>query len=512
MVSRIIGEGDVLGTGNFSSYIPKPYGGAQQTTQKKKKNFWEDQISTGGSLGGALAGGAAGTAILPGVGTLIGALLGGAAGGFGGQVAENKITGEQDLFKDAGTEALWGGATALPFGAVGKLGKAGFTVAKGLGSDASKLAAKDLVTEAGVKTMSRGAVGKLSLSDALKDAPAKAAAERLALQPSLLQKMGGKLSGAADDLAIKQFRLTPSQLSSFKTKFGEDAGQTIRKYGFNSAEDVATKGIDPLQKQFGELVQGAGNISTDVLRKNFSDTVAKLAGANSSTNRAIGQQLQSEVEGILAKYGKEIPAGKLNDVRREFDSLVNYTNKAADPNKYGVNKRVADVLRKTLQNAEPSGQLKEVGQEISKLRQLSDNVAKQGELGRGSLPLSITGLLGAGAGGVAGGLPGALSTLALTNAVNSQGGRKVLMGAVDGVTKKLTSQAPKDIGQTLKQATTRIGGIGAAQTAMGGVMSQSPSDLNNMAETTPTITTSNPATIIAIGVARAPLLCSCDNF
>lgn len=460
--------------------------------QKKKKDFWTDQISTGGSLAGALAGGAAGTAILPGVGTLIGALLGGAAGGAGGQVAENAISGD-NLGQDVASEALWGGATALPFGAVGKLAKAGGTLVKGLGSEAARTAAKDLVTEAGVKTMTPKAVQALSISDALKNAPAQAAVERLASQTTLSQKLGDKLSGAANDLAIKQFRLTPSQLANFKTKFGEDAGQTIRKYGFNSAEDITAKGINPLQDQFSSLVNNAGNISKDTLKNNFTNTISKLKSANSSTNRAIGDQLQTEVDGLLAKYGKEIPATSLNDIRREFDSLVNYTNKAADPNKYGVNKRVADVLRKTLQEADSTGQLKGVGQEISKLRQLSDNVAKQGELGRGSLPLNVTSLLGAGAGGIAGGLPGALSTMALTNAVNSPTGRNLIMGAVDKTVGKLSTPTKKSIGQTLKQAASRIGGVGATKSVINDQLtSQSPSDLNMMADTTPTSTMSTP--------------------
>lgn len=432
---------------------------------KKKKGFWTDQISTGGSLAGALGGAAAGTAVLPGVGTLIGALLGGAAGGAGGQVAENFVSGD-DLGKDVGSEALWGGATALPFGAVGKLAKAGVTAARGIGNPIAQQAAKDLVVEAGVKTMTPKAVANLSLSDSLKDAAAKQAADRLAQAPTLGQKLAGKLNGVADDLAVKQFRLTPTQLSNFSAKFGEDAGKTIRNYGFTTADDIATKGIEPLQNQFNSMIKNSGNIPTQTVKDNFDTAIAKLTNSASSTNQAIGKNLGEEVGGLLSKYGKEIPATELNKVRREFDGLVNYTQRVADPNKYGVNKRVADTLRQTLQGADPTGQLKNVGNELSKLRQLSDVVAKQGELGRGSLPFGLTQLLSGGVGGVTGGVPGALAGTAVSAAVNSPAGRRTLLSAADKVASGLSKTPSKNIGQTLKSGAVRIGGLGALSGAL----------------------------------------------
>ena len=445
----------------------------QPTTQpKKKKGFWTDQISTGGSIGGALAGGAAGAAVgsvVPIVGTAVGgiagALLGGALGGASGQVAENAITGD-NLSQDVGSEALWGGATALPFGAAAKLGKAGVTVAKGLGSAASKDAAKQLVADAAVKTIPSktlaGALQKGTLSD-----PMIEAVTRAQNAPTLAQKLGGKLSGAADNLAVKQFRLTPTQLFNFKNKFGEDAGQTIRKYGFTSGEDIAAKGVEPLQAQFGDIVSNIGSVSSDALKKNF-DTVSKqLKGSASSDMQALGKQFSAEANGILKKYGDTIDANELNAIRREFDGLVNYTQSVANPARYGVNKRVADTLRKTLQESDPSGQLKSVGQEISKLKQLSDLTAKQGELGRGSLPVNLPGLLGAGAGAGVGGVPGAIAGAALTRAANSSVGRKAAMQTADSLVNKLSSVQPNDIGQSLKSAAIRMGGVGVARSLMG---------------------------------------------
>lgn len=437
------------------------------TPVKKKKGFWEDQISTGGSIGGALAGGAAGTAILPGVGTLIGALIGGAAGGAGGQVVENKVTGEQDLMKDVGTEALWGGATALPFGAVGKLGKAGFTVAKGAGSTAARQGAMDLVREAGVKTMAPKALQKMSLSDALTQ-PMKEAAERVATAPTLAQKLGGKLSGTADDFAVKQFRLTPTQLANYNKKFGEDAGQTIRKYGFTSADDIALNGIDPLQTQFSETVKGIGAIPAATIKQNLDAAAKKLTSSAVSDNKAIGKSLQSEADQLIKRFGKDVDASELNAIRREYDSLVNYTNSVADPARYSVNKRVADALRKTLQSSDATGTLKQTGRELQKLRQLSDVVAKQGELGRGSLPAGLNLVTGAVLGGSGGGIGGALAGAAGQAVVNSPMSRRAMMGVADKLASKLSSSAPKEAGQSLAQTITRMGGIGAGRSMIGG--------------------------------------------
>lgn len=437
---------------------------AQQPT-KKKKGFWQDQISTGGSIAGALGGAAAGTAILPGVGTLIGALLGGAAGGAGGQAAENAVVGDE-LGKDVLSEALWGGATALPFGAVGKLGKAGMTVAKGAGSQAAKTAAMDLVNQAAVKTMPSKtltqALAKGSLPQGMQDA-----AKAVTSAPTLSQKLGQRLTGAADDFAIKQFRFTPTQLTNFGKKFGEDAGQTVRKYGFNSAEDIAVKGIDPLQEQFGALVNGIGTIPTATIKDNLENSVKKLATSAASDNQAVAKQVQAEAKNLLKRFGSTVDANELNTIRREFDSLVNYTQSVANPSRYSVNKRVADVLRSTLQQADTTGKLKGVGQEISKLRSLSELALKQDNLGRGSQPASMLALLGGAMGGGAAGIPGMLTGVASTAVVNSPLAKQLVSDSAGNLSKMLLEREPKDIGQTLKQAAARIGIAGTIHGTFG---------------------------------------------
>jgi len=466
---------------------------AQQAAQpKKKKGFWQDQISTGGGIGGALAGGATGAAIgsaVPIVGTaiggLLGAILGGAAGSGGGEMVENNMTGD-DLWKNVGKEALFGGVTSVPFGAGLKLANAGSKAVTGGLVGVGKKTVGELVQEAGMSTIGKGTVAKLGATGKIGDA-GTAAIERLGTAPTLKQIAGKKLNGAADDLAVKQFRLTPKQQNNYLTKFKEDAGQTIRKYGFTSVDDIAEKGVAPLNDQFGQLVTGIGSVPKATLQKNFDDAIAKLKAAAPSSTKAVGEQVETEAKNILAKAGDTIDANELNAIRREFDQLVNYTEKASNPALYKVNKRVADTIRTTLQKSDPTGQLKDVGREIQKLRQLSDNALQQDMLGRGSLPVGLIQTLSGVLGSAAGGPAGAIGTMATTSAINSAAGRRALMQTADKAAGSLTADiAPRAVGQTVAQAAARMGGIGAAR-SLAGDQSSDMSENTNMAmpSTTP---------------------------
>jgi hypothetical protein len=392
-------------------------GGFSPQPQRKKRNFWLDQLSTAGSI----AGGIGGSFIAPVAGTAGGAALGGALG----ETIENLIDPEGGNWGNVGKEALVSGVMG---GGPLKLLKGG---------------------AAGARALATGA-----------DDVAKVASQ--AAMTPLRQSIGKGVTGAADNLAVKSFRLTPTQLANFKGKFGKDAGEVIRKYGFTSADDIATKGTELLQGQFDTLVTGIPGVTKDALKKSFDSRITKLIKAGPTDKKLMGQQLKKEADSILKGYGDVVDAKSLNTLRREFDSLVNYTAKAADPNKYGVNKRMADALRETLQKADPTGNLKTVGKELQSLRQLSDIAAKQGQLGRGSLPFGLTDMLGAGVGaGSFGGPAGALGGFAATQAVNSNTGRKLAMKGAERLGGKLaTAQG----GQSAFGITGRLGATGLMKT------------------------------------------------
>lgn len=391
-----------LATPPQGSYIDEPL----SARPKRKKNFWLDQISTAGGI----LGGIGGSLVSPIVGTGAGA----AAGSSLGEALENLITGEsigKNVIKEGALGGIFGAGPV-------KLLKGGAALATGKGVQA---------------------------------------ASRAALTP-LRQRAGQALVGGADDLAVKQFRLTPTQLANYNKKFKEDAGTTIRKYGFQNADDIAEKGIAPLQQQFDTAVTSIPGVTKESLKKSIMSRVNKLSASGPSDTKAIGSQLKKEADTILKNYGDVIDAKELNMIRRQFDDLVNYTEKVTNPARYGVNKRMADAIRETLQKADPSGSLKATGRELQKLRQLADNVSKQGQLGRGSLPLGLSTLMGGAAGGAAFG-PAGIGTAAGVAAVNSSTGRRLAYTGAEKLGSALTKSgksgqsalgiAGREIGQNL---------------------------------------------------------------
>lgn len=429
---------------------------APQSQGKKKRNFFLDQLSTvtgiAGGIGGGILGAAGG-----GIGAVPGAGLGAAAGGGLGEALENLIDPQGGNWGNVAKEAAVSGI---------------------MGAGPIKLAK---FGGAGGKALMSGA------DDALK------VANQAAITP-LRQKAGQAVLGGADNLAVKNFRLTPTQLTNFQKKFGEDAGQVIRKYGFQNADDIAAKGIQPLQQQFDEAVTGITGVTKESLKKNLSKRITQLSKAGPSDTKAIGKQLNKEANSLLKGYGDVIDAKELNLIRRQFDDLVNYTEKAANPSRYGVNKRMADGIRETLQKADPTGSLKTTGRELQKLRQLSDIAAKQGQLGRGSLPLGLDTLLGASAGGAAFGGPAALTTAAGVKAVNSNTGRRVAMAGAEKLGGKLSATKG---GQSSLGIAGRLGATGllkgssqepqGLEDAMGQSLENSMINPNEMPSSNPAI-------------------------
>lgn len=364
------------------------------------QGFLSSLMSEGGALGGAALGAAAGSAV-PVIGTAIGGILGAGLGAFGGRLAENQVRDNEFRVGDAAKEGALTTVLAGPL----KLGKYAMGAGKAAKAGAGITGALASGADDAAKFTLRGAVGN-------------------------------KLSGTADDLVTKQFRFTPSQLKNFKGKFGEDAGEVLRKYGMNNADDIAKKGIQPLQTQFDDLVQAIPGVPKETVRKNLNKRISELSKAAPSDSKALAKQLKAESDTLLAQFDDVVDPKQLNQIKNQFDSLVNYTEKTANPSRYGVNKRVADAVRESLQQSDSSGSLKTVGRELQKLRQLADNAAKQAELGKGSLPLGLSTLLGGTAGGAAFG-PAGVGTAAGVAAVNSTAGRKAIAGGTGRLANRL---------------------------------------------------------------------------
>lgn len=445
---------DPLGTGHFISgrmpgFAPKG---------KKKKTFLEDQISTGGGMAGAAGGAALGAAagsVVPVVGTAIGGILGailGGAGGSGlGQRVENSVVGDE-LNKDVAKEALLGGL----FGA-GPIRGANMAFQGG---------------RAALNGAGRGGI--------------KSALEQAAVATPIRNALGRGASSTSDNLAVKGLRLNSGQVTKFKEKFGEDVVTTIKRNGLigRNADEIGAA-RQGLNDEFSSIATNAPDVNKADIMKRLNAVAAQLNKAGPSDSKRTAQDLLAEAQTSLAGFGDTIPAATLNGLRRNFDSLVNYTEKTANPARYGVNKRMADALRQSLQQtADTAGMtasggqsLKQVGSELQKLSQLQKVAARQEGLGRGSGPIGLRDALSMGGSGAAGGLAGgpvgavlgAAGGMAASKVANSPTAIRAATRALDGVARRNANRSVNPLG---------IGGIiGRAATVEGADQMLFPSGL-----------------------------------
>lgn len=382
----------------------KPVGGGfgKPGQQRGRGGTLTSLISEGGATGGAIAGATIGSAV-PVVGTAIGGILGAGIGAFGGRIAENKVRDNRVGLGDAAKEGALSAALAGPLKAL-KYGK-------------SALAAK-----AGGETLEKALM--TGADDATKF--------------SLRSSLGKKVDEKATSFATKQFGLTDDYIAKFTKNHREDAGKVIKRYGFGSEDDV----INQIKKQdelFSSLVENAGSIKAATVRKKLNDIALDIMAKAPTDQKKVAEKLFAETDHLLTQFGDEVPASVLNKMKQEYADLVDYARTSANPMKSDVNRQVAKGLREVIQDASGSNQLKETGHELSKLIDLSEEIAKRAPkvASRAASPFGMRNMLGAtigaGAGGMAGGLPGAAAGMALTAAVNSPTGRRTLAKGAQGL-------------------------------------------------------------------------------
>ncbi|QHC73777.1 hypothetical protein [Rathayibacter sp. VKM Ac-2805] len=320
---------------------------------KKKKGFFLDQISTGGGIGGALAGAAGGAAlgsVVPVVGTavggLVGALLGGGIGSAGGELAENAITGD-DLGKNVLKEGLIGGATSLPIGAGLKLARAGVKVGTGLGSKS----AGQLVQEAGIQTIGKGAVRKGVASGRFDD-QAGLTAERLfggnltgtavggtvaagaSAAPSVTS-VGGRLKNAGNKALLSQYGTISKPFARSTDPAGTIA--TLADAGITKPVDAerlaaAVTGSDGLiTKAVSDSVGRAGGVNIDRVQQVFTDAVE---------NYGLVEKDRKSVQAVFTAQMNKLRGGAKGSVATEFNPTEVLSTMRA------LEKRAADLTGK----------------------------------------------------------------------------------------------------------------------------------------------------------------------
>jgi hypothetical protein len=334
-------------------------------TKKKPKDFWLDQISTGGGIAGALGGAAAGAAagsVVPGLGTavggILGALLGGGAGSAAGEIGENAITGDQ-WDKNVLKEGLIGGATSLPIGAGFKLARAGLKAGTGFG----RTGARELVEQAGAKVVPKAMQG-VAVKGATKSRIGKnleklsgqmlnsqtqvtgAQARRMGLRPVEAMGRVNKRTGLTnfDDMAELSRNLTGAGDGSILDVLTREAVGSTNGVKLDDLRSVATRLLDDkgtilTRTQRARVLENVKNASTS-MRGGSQGSLSALANPNEALNqantfRSAAQTIRSQ--SITAKP-EQIQEAKI------YDGLAKTIEDALYKSP-GVNSAVPDLAR-----------------------------------------------------------------------------------------------------------------------------------------------------------------------
>ena len=213
---------------------------------------------------------------------------------------------------------------------------------------------------------------------------------------------GKGLQKTGEDLALRSLRPSPSQLTKFQQETGEDLGKflTSRKLAGADYEKVV-KHTQGLQKQFDDIVLKEDlTVDPNAILGKFSKEIERLNKSIIPADKQKAEQLQTIAGNFIDKYGEApLSAKKLTLLRRELDDSITKFN--LDEAVKGPLNLTRDVIQDSLrEGADKAGlkigelSLKDAGRELSKLYKVMGIAEKQGNVGRGSMPLGITDLLG----------------------------------------------------------------------------------------------------------------------
>lgn len=227
--------------------------------QPQQKNWLVDQISTVGGIGGGILGALLGTAAGP-VGTVAGGAGGSALGSGAGEFLENLLTGEKDVTKNVGQEALLGGVFgAGPIRAGNVLYQGGKALAQGAGKQGAKEAAEKAATATPIRDALRlgrggGEAGKTTITGRLKTSGDKA----LASQYGVLSAPTRRVTDPAN--TVRQL----ADIGITKPQDAERIGQAL----------TGSEGL--LTRKVADAVAGSGRVKTDSVRQVFTDAMDNL--------------------------------------------------------------------------------------------------------------------------------------------------------------------------------------------------------------------------------------------
>ena len=325
-----------------------------------KGNLGTDLLPTAGGIGGSLGGAALGASIgsiVPGIGTVIGGLaggiIGGALGSGGGQVAKNAATGQKDLFKDVGQEALLGGIfSAPPIRLARGLGAVGKTVIGGTAKSTGKQAFEQAFIGAGKQGVRNA--GQRTAQDFIGDATGIKAGRTLngtRLTPQKMQTL--------QDFTLSTIKVPKTANAQQVFEYADNYSRTVGQRIGNTIKSIPANKVN---------IPGVGTTIATKL-----DSLIGTGGADNLVARDIKARLAT------AKTPED-----LWNLKRELDSdLINYGRNpaGATPGAEKVARAATQEISSVLSKTSP--ELKQLNREYSQTQDIIDLASRSSEKPQG---------------------------------------------------------------------------------------------------------------------------------
>lgn len=292
---------------------------------------------------------------------------------------------------------------------------------------------------------------------------------------TIVSKAGQPVKEAGEKLILKALKPSPSQVTNFVKKTGEDLVDfmTRNKLTQNFVDEAGAK-LDDLQNAFDEIAMNSGKkVEIGTLKTAFEKQIDEYSSAIAPALKKKAGDVKEVFDNLAKKFGTEaVDVGDLTKERRSIDALLKEGQFSLAPEAASYYRAVRDILQQAVRDAtediKVGGRgLKELGQEIHKYIEFEKIAEKQAGLGKGA---NIIGLLkplaamaGAGVGGgVVGGGLGGLVGLGLAGAsqspkvmgilsqlLQSAGGKiqesKVLPKLIEGLLRGTKEEAIKQV-------------------------------------------------------------------
>jgi hypothetical protein len=250
-----------------------------------------------------------------------------------------------------------------------------------------------------------------------------------ALGGKALSAAGGALGDYGSNLVTKALNLTPKATYDTTKAMGETSlPNFLKQRGLQGADyNKLDSYIRPIQDKFDSIAKNpAIKINPSDVVQGFSDQINKLNQSIMPAVRNQGNELQKIALNFIDTHGHlpEIGADALTSLRKEIDARVK--DFAGDPVVSSTARITRNVLQDSIQQADPTGQLQGLGQELKKLYTLSDAAAPR-QFATAAKPfIGAKDAAAAFIGNLFGGVPGAVAGVGIDKALGSKLGTSVI--------------------------------------------------------------------------------------